>query len=1560
MNTPDDASEDNFQEALNGRGEEQAFVPSPPLGAPPRGNRSTRSSGESGVRSPLLAGRMLYRASVMSNQESLTNSSQVSMTMDESSAGYHAIRIDGDECDTDFVKSAELIASIITSRASYKTTDKGQQEEPFADIVMRTIDLLSPSPEPSTSGVAKAASEERADDNPFATTLPYPVTPVGSSEARASKWGSVASASPAAPKSFLTYEGGIFTFPEMKTPVISWKQFVKDIRRVYGAIENGPCLSVARMRLTIVAQKFQLYSLLNSRYENSCDEYLKGGVYSTSTKIDNALHMEASVTAPTLLEFIVNTAKENPRVPLFVNPATKATVSISKFLEDEGVTNPEEITISGLGLHPSLLIKKFSTDRPTGFARNLIQSFLSIAGPNNGDLYGGLLRSELERDEFREHVVCTERLICIHGHHESEIMEVASWIRRQGFHSFSRNQWVLSLDTRMPEPGPNSLPVTAKTVDDRLHNIFYPLFMATLYPEHNEWRDVAQMLLHTSAISISTLGLARMNNMPEAPIHPSSISYNSNVSDYYYYFYFWSNFSSLNALRRSLNLNLLQFTSSINEKPPQFDQLVCSFLLCDVVYHAPSLHKSWIMQYLYMMCRIGIVLSPIRDNLQGVPYFDHPVVQYFAQGMQVSLSTSQPLHYHHRVDQPLMEEYATLMKLFSLSPQDVSELARNSVFNSNFKELRDSAGANADIEFASCICNYRLLFRRETLMHETTLLHLVRCQGAEARGEPPPEVLHSNHVSDLAPFPDLMHFGKERRLHYIDKRVVYPRINIDDLQGVSQYMSDGAELIRQVVMLRKKYITSSCTTDAKVEDVFNNPNNFQERFFEYNNFYGVYVLSRVGKNPSWPSFIPTVEEYIKDMKSIQRAVSSLSLQRLCRHRLSLLSRKFLLHLSMNISNECGKREEKEWNNRDFFTAHKVDNNIHTDAGLNARTLLKFFMDKAQHHGDDVVFEEDSNPITLRQLLARYHIHVHRVTVDELTYQMSSHPDLRAIFLSPDNFMQGRYFAELTKRVLEIYKEDAYSFAESRLNIRGTSPDEWYMLAHWFDRYGMASSQNRWMISLPRNYRSLRQKGLVKNFGEFIDNLFSPLWDISFHPAKDPRFHYFLAHVSGFDCVDKEGRIDIPLTHTFPHDWKTDVNPPYALYLYYMWANITSLNEFRATRGLGTFTFRPQCGEFGHADHLIAGFLLANSINHGVTLARNPVLEYLYYLQQIGVAMSPLSNTSGACAYLENPFPHFFHRGLNVSLATNQPLFFHFTNEPLIEEYSIAAKLWKFEFNDLSEIARHSVLQSGFPPSWKEKALGRLYYLSSVLGNDVRKTRLSDIRVAFRFETYHSEVDFLDEQLNSLPRVPRAMKTLEEEQAIVDMDLTQTPGAIPDPELEHYVASLRRNEETRLSAATTPRTQSVRSSGAAFSDEDDKEAEAAAAAAAEEEEEDSVRIDGNIDITTMKKFMLHDIKSFEHRIRELSTCMLMLAGSNDTMSREINAIVQNRALMEAAGATTKIRGNLVGKEPSGEDASIKSENLASSTPGPEVWVHEECHPAAAEESDSELQSDVDHK
>lgn len=56
----------------------------------------------------------------------------------------------------------------------------------------------------------------------------------------------------------------------------------------------------------------------------------------------------------------------------------------------------------------------------------------------------------------------------------------------------------------------------------------------------------------------------------------------------------------------------------------------------------------------------------------------------------------------------------------------------------------------------------------------------------------------------------------------------------------------------------------------------------------------------------------------------------------------------------------------------------------------------------------------------------------------------------------------------------------------------------------------------------------------------------------------------------------------------------------------------------------------------------------------------PVLQYLYYLAQIGIAMSPLSNNSLFLNYHRNPLPEYHARGLNVSLSTDDPLQFHYT------------------------------------------------------------------------------------------------------------------------------------------------------------------------------------------------------------------------------------------------------------------------------------------------------------
>jgi AMP deaminase len=113
------------------------------------------------------------------------------------------------------------------------------------------------------------------------------------------------------------------------------------------------------------------------------------------------------------------------------------------------------------------------------------------------------------------------------------------------------------------------------------------------------------------------------------------------------------------------------------------------------------------------------------------------------------------------------------------------------------------------------------------------------------------------------------------------------------------------------------------------------------------------------------------------------------------------------------------------------------------------------------------------------------------------------------------------------------------------------------------------------------------------------------------------------YVIGLDSVDDESKPENPifdLDMPTPENWTLDDNPPYAYYLYYMYSNLTVLNNFKRERGLNTFVLRPHCGEAGAVQHLVCGYLLAENISHGLLLRKVPVLQYLYYLAQIGIAM----------------------------------------------------------------------------------------------------------------------------------------------------------------------------------------------------------------------------------------------------------------------------------------------------------------------------------------------------
>lgn len=108
----------------------------------------------------------------------------------------------------------------------------------------------------------------------------------------------------------------------------------------------------------------------------------------------------------------------------------------------------------------------------------------------------------------------------------------------------------------------------------------------------------------------------------------------------------------------------------------------------------------------------------------------------------------------------------------------------------------------------------------------------------------------------------------------------------------------------------------------------------------------------------------------------------------------------------------------------------------------------------------------------------------------------------------------------------------------------------------------------------------------------LENIFSPLFEVTVDPGSHPELHLFLQHVwslrlvdasrwtvglsclslfpvivqvVGFDSVDDESK---PEQHIFnldsplPGNWTEEDNPPYSYYLYYMYANMTVLNHLR--------------------------------------------------------------------------------------------------------------------------------------------------------------------------------------------------------------------------------------------------------------------------------------------------------------------------------------------------------------------------------------------------------------
>ncbi|KAA8591152.1 hypothetical protein FQN60_002095 [Etheostoma spectabile] len=552
---------------------------------------------------------------------------------------------------------------------------------------------------------------------------------------------------------------------------------------------------------------------------------------------------------------------------------------------------------------------------------------------------------------------------------------------------------------------------------------------------------------------------------------------------------------------------------------------------------------------------------------------------------------------------------------------------------------------------------------------------------------------------------------------------------------------------------------------------------------------------------------PDLQEYIADMNVMMALIINGPVKSFCYRRLQYLSSKFQMHILLNEMKELAA--QKKVPHRDFYNIRKVDTHIHASSCMNQKHLLRFIKRAMKKYPKEIVRVENGKGQTLMEVFETMNLTAFDLSVDTLDmhadrntfhrfdkfnakYNPIGESILREIFIKTDNYIEGKYFGHIIKEVMADLEESKYQNVELRLSIYGRSRDEWDKLAH--DVY--------------------HTKKQLCNFQEMLENIFMPLFEVTVNPGSHPELHLFLQHVVGFDSVDDESK---PEQHIFnldsplPVNWTEEDNPPYSYYLYYMYANMTVLNHLRSgvlgggfdfgpvfflgggvcggaegsvgggvcggaegavgegrrvmwrveawggvtgsfgvllQRGFHTLVLRPHCGEAGPIHHLVSGFMLSENISHGLLLRKAPVLQYLYYLAQIGIAMSPLSNNSLFLSYHRNPLPEYLSRGLMVSLSTDDPLQFHFTKEPLMEEYSIAAQVWKLSSCDMCELARNSV-----KCSW----LGPKHIKEGQESNDIRRTNVPDIRVAYRYETMCEELNLITQAIRT-----DELETIEEE------------------------------------------------------------------------------------------------------------------------------------------------------------------------------------------------------
>ncbi|CCK68960.1 metallo-dependent hydrolase superfamily protein KNAG_0B05270 [Huiozyma naganishii CBS 8797] len=377
---------------------------------------------------------------------------------------------------------------------------------------------------------------------------------------------------------------------------------------------------------------------------------------------------------------------------------------------------------------------------------------------------------------------------------------------------------------------------------------------------------------------------------------------------------------------------------------------------------------------------------------------------------------------------------------------------------------------------------------------------------------------------------------------------------------------------------------------------------------------------------------------------------------------------------------------------------------------------------------------------------------------------------------------------------------------------------WMKFSHWLIKWKLVSYNIRWNIQLSRVFPQLFAARKVSNFQDYFDSIFTPL----FENQESKELDFFLRNVCSLDVVISQSDeylwkifADINLP---PKDWVAEGdNPTISHYIYYTFANLARFNQLRHRKHKNTIPLRSYCSpstsnrtsQFSSTtlyftekvESLVCNLLLCNGgLLQGEPIWNAPsLLEYLFYLFQIPIITAPLSSVNvssgntdallndqkgtlkqsngpeanpvklsrdisvaGQYTYDKNPFMKMLRIGFKVCISSRSVLFnSSYTLEPMIEEYSVAASIYLLNAADLCELARNSVISSGYNGFYKAHWSGIVIenngdnVMSDPLGlidmwndkpedNRIRHN-VPNIRRKYRTETLEQEWEFINDR-----------------------------------------------------------------------------------------------------------------------------------------------------------------------------------------------------------------------